>query len=194
LCITSDDLFSLQKAPGKTLVIGASYVALECAGFLHGLGYDTTVMVRSILLRGFDQECANRIGNHMEHIGVKFIRPAIPTAFDKTEDGKIRVNYQKDGSVTDSDTFDTVLVAVGRHACTDDMQLDKAGVAVGRSGKIPTIREQSNVPHIYALGDVIEGHPELTPSAIQAGVLLARRLYGGYESTLNGCLSLYAQF
>lgn len=52
--ISSDDLFSLKKNPGKTLVIGASYVALECAGFLAGLGFDTTVMVRSILLRGFD--------------------------------------------------------------------------------------------------------------------------------------------
>ena len=52
--ITSDDIFSLKKAPGKTLVVGASYVALECAGFLNALGYDTSVMVRSILLRGFD--------------------------------------------------------------------------------------------------------------------------------------------
>jgi len=52
--ITSDDIFSMKKSPGKTLVIGASYVALECAGFLTALGYDTTVAVRSILLRGFD--------------------------------------------------------------------------------------------------------------------------------------------
>ena len=49
--LTSDDIFMRKKAPGKTLVIGASYVALECAGFLVGLGYDTTIMVRSILLR-----------------------------------------------------------------------------------------------------------------------------------------------
>lgn len=49
--ITSDDLFSLSRSPGKTLVIGASYVALECAGFLAAMGFDTTVMVRSILLR-----------------------------------------------------------------------------------------------------------------------------------------------
>ena len=52
--ITSDDIFSLKKAPGKTLVVGASYVALECGGFLHALGYDVTIMVRSIFLRGFD--------------------------------------------------------------------------------------------------------------------------------------------
>ena len=56
--ITSDDVFSLKKPPGKTLVVGASYVALECGGFLNALGYDTTVMVRSILLRGFDQDMA----------------------------------------------------------------------------------------------------------------------------------------
>lgn len=54
MAITSDDLFSLEKSPGKTLVVGASYVALECGGFLNGLGYNTTIMVRSILLRGFD--------------------------------------------------------------------------------------------------------------------------------------------
>lgn len=52
--LTSDDIFMKKTPPGKTLVIGASYVALECAGFLTALGYDVTIMVRSILLRGFD--------------------------------------------------------------------------------------------------------------------------------------------
>lgn len=45
LCISSDDIFSLTEPPGKTLLIGASYIALETAGFLAGLGFDTTVMV-----------------------------------------------------------------------------------------------------------------------------------------------------
>ena len=44
-CITSDDLFSLSNPPGKTLIVGASYIALECGGFLKGLGYDVTIMV-----------------------------------------------------------------------------------------------------------------------------------------------------
>jgi len=47
-CITSDDLFSLKQAPGKTLVVGASYVALECAGFITGLGHKAAVMMRSV--------------------------------------------------------------------------------------------------------------------------------------------------
>ena len=74
----SDDLFSLPYAPGKTLCIGASYVSLECAGFLTSLGFDVTVMVRSILLRGFDQQMAEEIGKYMADHGTKFIRPCVP--------------------------------------------------------------------------------------------------------------------
>lgn len=79
LVITSDDLFSLRKTPGKILVVGASYIALECAGLLHAYGFDVTVMVRSIFLRGFDQECANRIAQQMELKGVKFIKGCVPS-------------------------------------------------------------------------------------------------------------------
>ena len=81
----SDDLFSLPYCPGKTLSIGASYVSLECAGFLKSLGLDVTVMVRSIFLRGFDQEMAEKIGEYMAEQGIKFIRPCVPT--------KVRWNY-----------------------------------------------------------------------------------------------------
>ena len=71
--ISSDDIFSKKTNPGKTLVVGASYVALECAGFLSALGINTTVMVRSILLRGFDSDMANLIGEHMAMYHTNFI-------------------------------------------------------------------------------------------------------------------------
>ncbi|KAH0517500.1 Thioredoxin reductase 3 [Microtus ochrogaster] len=132
-CITSDDLFSLPYCPGRTLVIGSSYVGLECAGFLAGLGLDVTVMVRSVLLRGFDQEMAEK-----------------------------------------------VLLAIGRDSCTRKIGLEKIGVKINeKNGKIPVNDvEQTNVPHVYAIGDILEVKPELTPVAIQAGKLLARRLFG----------------
>ena len=60
-CITSDDVFSMKTPPGKTLVVGASYVALECAGLLHGVGFDTTVLMRSVPLRGFDAHMAGLV-------------------------------------------------------------------------------------------------------------------------------------
>lgn len=92
--ITSDDVFSMPKAPGKTLVVGASYVALECAGFLSAFGYDTTVMVRSILLRGFDQQIAGKIGDYMANHKTKFIHKATPSKLEKPNaDGRIVVTY-----------------------------------------------------------------------------------------------------
>ena len=76
--ISSDDIFWTTEKPGKTLVVGASYISLECGGFMNALGIDVTIMVRSILLRGFDQQIANKIGDYMSGQGVKFIRKAVP--------------------------------------------------------------------------------------------------------------------
>ncbi|KAG1934188.1 thioredoxin reductase 1, cytoplasmic [Pimephales promelas] len=184
-CITSDDLFSLPYCPGKTLVVGASYVALECGGFLAGLGLDVTVMVRSILLRGFDQDMANRAGDYMETHGVKFLRKFVPTKIEELEAGtpgrlKVTAKSTESNEIYEGE-YNTVLIAVGRDACTGKIGLDKAGVKVNaKNGKVPVNdEEQTNIPHIYAIGDILEGKWELTPVAIQAGKLLARRLYAG---------------
>lgn len=71
--ITSDDIFSLDKPPGKTLIVGAGYIGLECAGFLTGLGFEATVVVRSVPLRGFDQNMAELITSSLKEKGVKFL-------------------------------------------------------------------------------------------------------------------------
>jgi thioredoxin reductase (NADPH) len=179
-CITSDDIFSMQTAPGKTLIVGASYIALECAGFLHGLGFDATVMVRSIFLRGFDQQMANKVADHMLAEGVKFIREAVPTKIEKLDDGKLVVTYSGPNGEQD-EIFDTVMFATGRDVCTTEIGLDKAGVEIDkRSLKVFTNdADQTNVPHIFAIGDILLNKPELTPMAIQSGQLLAARLFGG---------------
>jgi len=159
---------------------------LECAGFLTGLGYDTTVLVRSIFLRGFDQEIAEMIGKYMENHGTKFLRPAVPHKIEKLDTGKLKVTYSVDGSAETTDEFDTVLFATGRYPDTKNLGLDAAGINVNRAGKIPVNEcERSNVPHIYAIGDVTPDRLELTPTAIKAGRLLARRLYSGSPILLD---------
>lgn len=162
--ITSDDIFSLNREPGKTLVVGASYIALECAGFLHAFGYDTSVMVRSIFLRGFDQQMAELIGDSMDAKGVKFIKKCVPDSVEKTEDGRLLVRHTFTDGTQGSDTYDTVLFAIGRKALTDDLQLNAAGVKLAPgSHKIAVDdEERTNVENIYAVGDVLEGRPELT--------------------------------
>ncbi|KAG3009926.1 Thioredoxin reductase [Phytophthora cactorum] len=177
--ISSDDIFWMKKKePGKTLVVGASYVALECAGFLKGMGYDVKVMVRSILLRGFDQDMANKIGEFMEvQSGIEFIRKTVPQSITKLENGQLLVKWTSEDGESCEEAFDTVLNATGRDPDVAKLGLDKAGVKLNdKTGRIWVKNEQTSTSNIYAIGDVIDA-PELTPVAIQAGRFLSRRLY-----------------
>uniref|UniRef100_U5EQ42 thioredoxin-disulfide reductase (NADPH) n=1 Tax=Corethrella appendiculata TaxID=1370023 RepID=U5EQ42_9DIPT len=179
--ITSDDIFSLDHAPGKTLVVGAGYIGLECAGFLKGMGFDATIMVRSIVLRGFDQQIAELITQSMQEKGVNFLFKTQPQSVEKQADGRLLVKYRSDDGAEGSDVYDTVLFAIGRKALTSDLKLENAGVVLAENGKSDKIdvdlTEKTNVDNIFAVGDVLHKKPELTPVAIHAGRLLARRLF-----------------
>ncbi|PBC30714.1 thioredoxin reductase 1, mitochondrial isoform X2 [Apis cerana] len=184
--ITSDDIFSLEKAPGKTLIVGAGYIGLECAGFLNGLGYDATVMVRSIVLRGFDQQMASTVAQEMERRGIHFIYEAKPSKIEKQTDGRLLVHWVDKDRQTHQDTFDTVLFAIGRKPLTEELKPENIGLKlVPETAKIDAIDEQTNVPNVYAVGDVLHKKPELTPVAIHAGRLLARRLFGNSTEQMD---------
>ncbi|NXK40450.1 TRXR2 reductase, partial [Piprites chloris] len=186
--ITSDDLFWLKESPGKTLPSFILYVSLECAGFLTGIGLDTAVMMRSIPLRGFDQasmehltQMASLVTEHMESYGTKFLKRCFPTKVEKLESNRLQVTWKNtDLGTEETDSFDTVMWAVGRAPDTKTLNLETIGVKTNsETGKIIVdASEATSVPHIYAIGDITEGRPELTPTAIAAGKLLARRLFG----------------
>jgi thioredoxin reductase (NADPH) len=191
LAISSDDIFALDHDPGKVLCVGASYISLECAGFLRGIGKDVTVAVRSILLRGFDRECADLIGEYMEKEGVKFKREVVPSQLEKLDSGKIKVTF----SNGDVDEYDTVLVAIGRTGDTANLGLDNVNIVTNpKNSKISAKFEQTTVPNIYVIGDVMDGCPELTPVAIHAGKALSRRLFGGSKTPMdyrNVCTTVF---
>jgi len=181
--ISSDDIFSLAHSPGKTLLVGASYIALECAGFLAALGLDTSVMVRSIFLRGFDQQMAGKIAEYMEEHGVNMIRECVPTSIERLEEGapgKVKVTGKYNDGTEFTDEFNTVIFAIGRDACTNGLGLEEIGLELNPKNKkvLHDASEKTNIDNIYAIGDVLDDKPELTPVAIQAGKLLARRLCG----------------
>ncbi|KAL8454867.1 hypothetical protein Emag_001233 [Eimeria magna] len=167
-CITSDDVFSLKKAPGKTLVVGASYIALECAGFLTELGFD--------------------VGRCMREMGVKFIEGIVVEKVEKTAEEKLLVSMRGsiDAARTQQIEVDTVLYATGRCADTRGLNLEGLGVHLSTEGRIVCDEGfRSTVPTIYGVGDVVEGFPELTPAAIKAGEILARRLFGGSQELMS---------
>uniref|UniRef100_A0A3B5M7B9 Thioredoxin reductase 2 n=1 Tax=Xiphophorus couchianus TaxID=32473 RepID=A0A3B5M7B9_9TELE len=116
--ITSDDIFWLEKSPGKTLVVGASYVALECAGFLTGIGLDATVMVRSDALRGFDRQMAGLVTDYMEAYGTRFVWRSVPKRVDRLPLGTLQVTWSDTETGREHrDTYDSVLWAVGESFC-----------------------------------------------------------------------------
>merc|ERR1719336_1341284 len=69
------------------------------------------------------------------------------------------------------------MFATGRYADTAGLNLESAGVKTARNGKFDVVNEATNVPNIFAIGDVVNGKQELTPVAIHAGVLLSDRLF-----------------
>uniref|UniRef100_A0A0F8BLR8 Thioredoxin reductase 2, mitochondrial n=1 Tax=Larimichthys crocea TaxID=215358 RepID=A0A0F8BLR8_LARCR len=184
-------------------VLWAVDVALECAGFLTGIGLDTTVMARSIALRGFDQQMAGLVTDYMEEYGTKFAWKCVPKRVDKLSSGALQVTWTDTRTGNEhKDTYDTVLWAVaklkigedvdyqwnrGRAPETKALGLDRLGVQLNKeTGKIVVGTDEStSVPNIYAFGDIGEGRPELTPTAIKAGKLLARRLAGHSTELMN---------
>lgn len=200
-CLTSEDLLSLPLPPGGTLVVGGSAEGLECAGFLSGLGLPVTVMLQPDLLPGFDQKMAQKIENHMILAGVNFLYHCSLAKVEQAETcskdflsgvsavtpeqlskGKrLRVTIIcKDGQTKQED-FDTVVLSVGRKACSSDIGLQCVGVQRSPdSGRIlVNERDQTSVDHIYAIGSVQHGRPTTTGLSVHAGTLLARRLYAG---------------
>ncbi|TTH54099.1 Thioredoxin reductase 2, mitochondrial [Bagarius yarrelli] len=89
-------------------------VALECAGFLTGIGLDTTVMVRSVALRGFDQQMSRLVTDYMEVYGTRFCWSCLPKMVEKLPSGLLQVTWTDTQSQRDhQDTFSSVLWAVG---------------------------------------------------------------------------------
>ncbi|MGY3724244.1 NADPH-glutathione reductase [Granulicatella balaenopterae] len=173
---TSNDVFALEELPQSVIVLGAGYIAVELAGVLDSFGVKTDLCVRKHKpLRAFEDYITDTLVEIMEQDGPRLHTFKVPEELQKNSDGTVTVRF-KDGT---SLTAEEVIWAVGRTPNTDYLDLEKAGVAVTPKGHIIVDEYQNtNVPGIYAIGDVTEAK-ELTPVAIKAGRTLAERLFNG---------------
>jgi thioredoxin reductase (NADPH) len=183
-CITSDDIFWQKEAPGKTLVLGAGYIALECGGFIRGMGHDVSILVRSVPLRNFDQDMVEKIVLKMEESGIKFFHNANPTSFEKLENGKILAKWVG-GEANFEEEYDTILLATGRTPDLSGLNLPAVGVELKWDRVIVNEHHQTTADNIFAIGDIIVNSPELTPVAIREGLFLAEYLYNNGKKTVN---------
>lgn len=172
--LISDDLFTLKAPPRRVAVLGAGYIALEFAGLLHGLGAQVEVFHRSPqVLRGFDRDVRTAVTEAMQAQGIRMEGGVNATRIDKTPGGLVL--ELSNGGRRD---LDAVFFCTGRVPNTQGLGLDRAGVTVVPGGAIPVDDEHAtNVPHIFALGDVTD-RLNLTPMATAVGHALADTLFG----------------
>ncbi len=178
LGITSDGFFALQHQPKKVLIIGAGYIATELAGLMHGLGSNVSMLLRKDkLLRTFDHDVHEMVMTQMQQNGIEIMTNIILQSLVKENHS---LGYRDNGDDNDRQGkggFDCIIWAIGRHANTDNLSLDVAGVKTDARGYIQTDAFQnSSAKGIYAVGDVTH-RAQLTPVAIAAGRTLSNRLF-----------------
>lgn len=173
--IDSNGVFALTELPKRAAVVGAGYIAVELAGVLNSLGVETHLFVRKHApLRNFDPMMAETLIESMQQDGITLHTHAIPKEVVKNEDGSVTLNLE-DGR---EQRIDCLIWAIGREPATDKINLQAVGVETNERGFIKVDKYQNtNVPGIYAVGDIIEGGIELTPVAVAAGRRLSERLF-----------------
>lgn len=174
LGVTSDGFFEFQQQPERVLVLGAGYIAVELAGMLRAMGSEVTLGIRhDSFLREFDPMLQAKLMEEMRSDGVHIETAFTVARLDKVEK-LINASGEKGQLLTG---FDQVIFAIGRSPSSGDLGLDAAGILSDSRGYIPVDKyQQTNVPSVYAIGDVT-GQAELTPVAIAAGRRLADRIY-----------------
>ncbi|MFQ5488000.1 MAG: FAD-dependent oxidoreductase, partial [Gammaproteobacteria bacterium] len=175
--ITSDGFFGLFTQPRRVAIVGSGYIATELAGMLCSLGSEVTMLIRSEwFLNGFDVMIREALMEAMQHQGINVLCSIMVERVSRDQEGLLSLHTTSDQQLTG---FDCLIWAVGRAPNSERLNLEAAGVRCDGRGMIPTDEFQNtNVPGIYALGD-ITGRAALTPVAIAAGRHLADRLFGG---------------
>jgi dihydrolipoamide dehydrogenase len=177
--VTSTGALELDKVPGHLVVIGGGVIGLELGSVWRRLGAEVTVVeFLDRLIPGNDGEIAKQFERILGRQGIKFRLSTKVTKAEKTEKGvTLTVESVKDGKSATLDA-DVVLLAIGRRPYVEALGLADLGVALDERGRIRTdAHYATNIPGIYAIGDVITG-PMLAHKAEDEGVALAEILAG----------------
>ena len=177
LGITSDGFFELPERPASVAIIGSGYVAVELGGVFSALGSQLSLVLRGDrLLRSFEPFLGEYLMETMRAEGVQIETQAVPSALSRDAAGLLTLELS-DGRRLGP--FHCVLWAISRIGALSGLCLEPLHVARDANGFVHTdAYQQTNVPGLYAIGDVT-GRVPLTPVAIAAGRRLSDRLFGG---------------
>lgn len=179
--VSNTGALALEAVPETLCVVGGGVIGLELGSVWARLGSQVTVIEFADRLGGaMDQDCMNVLKKNMEKEGVKFLLSTKVTG-SEIKKNKVEIQYEsvkeaQKGSLT----ADVVLVAIGRKPFTMGLGCEEVGIKKDQQGRIEVDEHyQTNIPGIYAIGDVIKG-PMLAHKAEEEGVALAEMIAKGY--------------
>lgn len=182
LGITSNEVFHLPELPKRAVIAGAGYIANEFAGIFNELGVDVTLVTRGDkMLRSYDQEIVEKLIGMSREKSID-IRMNFPfKGATKQVDGSLLIDGGDQGMIE----TDLLMWAVGRTPHTKGLGLEEVGVALDTDGGVIVgDGNRSNVPSIYAVGDVTN-RVQLTPVAIREGHAFADSVFGNNPRTID---------
>lgn len=179
IIVSSTGAIALDKVPEHMVVVGGGVIGLEMGSVWARLGAKVTVVeYLGSILGGMDADVAKQFQRILAKQNMTFKLGAKVTGVEKSGEGaKVTFEPVKGGDAETIDA-DVVLIATGRKPFTEGLGLEEAGVVLDERGRVRTDHNyQTNVPGVYAIGDVIVG-PMLAHKAEDEGVALAEIMAG----------------
>lgn len=174
--IGSTEALCLTTLPESMIVIGGGVIGLELGAIFQSFGTQVTVIeMLSRLLVNMDAECSGFLEKKLKGSGMNVLTNAKVVSVSDTN-GKKEVCYETDGRVRCCQS-DYVLVATGRAPNSSNMGLEKCGVCMTKGWINVNEFMQTNIPSVYAIGDVT-GNPALAHAAYEAGVVAVEHMNG----------------
>ena len=176
--IGAKEAVSLKEVPKRLLVIGGGVIGLELGTVYQKFGAELTVVeATQSLLPGTDPELTAVVEKKLVKHGAKIFKGAKAMGYEKAADGSLQVKVDLGDGKHDTFVADVVLVAVGMRPNGANLGLEEIGVKVER-GFVPSNHVgETNVPGVYAIGDVT-GHPMLAHKATKEGEVVAEVIAG----------------
>ena len=174
--LTSREILDIEEVPQRLCVIGGGVIGLEFASIFRSFGSEVTVVeyCKDILPR-FDTDLAKRLKQSLGKRGIEINTQAQVTSISESE-GEYTVAFTRKGK-EESVVADKVLMAVGRKANVNSLNLADAGIEFTPRGIVVNDVMQTNVPHIYAVGDV-NGKMMLAHAATFQGIVALDHIMG----------------
>lgn len=153
-CMDSTQILSLEYIPESLTIIGGGVIGMEFASIFHSLGSKVTVIeFMKQILPPFDSDIAKRLKQILSKKGIKIITGASAKEIKQNEFYEIEVTYEQKGK-TDTVTSSDLLMAVGRAPVVEGLNLENAGIEYTKHGIPVDDNMCTNIPGIYAIGDV----------------------------------------